>query len=584
VALGHVLATSALVVLYPRVGSVAGLFCLAAVLFSAFCFGLRGALTSAVAQVVLNVIAMQVAIQPAVPMDGPSMAGIVFFFLAGAAVGNQRDLSRRLREELLTNERLRTRERETLLAIPDAIIRVSSDGGCHFRAEPEPRPFAEVLELALGRILPSDTQAALEEAIARVRATQAAETMIVELPDAAYYDVRAFPCVDRSVQVVIRDITEQRRLLRRATSAENLASLGTLAAGLAHEINNPLTYVVSSVSAVGESLHDRDLKSELSHALDGCWRIRDLVSGILETTTAEREVSEPVLVPDALEAALALANPQTRHRATIRWHADEGLCALAHRTKLMQVVVNLVTNASQSFADTRTSANEISVRAYRKEDSVVIEVEDNGPGMDESTRLRALEPFFTTKEPGQGSGLGLFLCSSIVDSLQGTLQLESEAGRGTKVVLNFPATEEPPPRSRVVNRSVRPVPDTAPQLRVLVVDDEPEIRRALRRILEQKYEVSLCSNGAEALERFDSGERFDVILCDVLMPEMTGVELFGELERRFRDQAERVVFLTGGSTTEATRRFIEGKRTRVVGKPFRSADIESAVGRFARVS
>lgn len=130
---------------------------------------------------------------------------------------------------------------------------------------------------------------------------------------------------------------------------------------------------------------------------------------------------------------------------------------------------------------------------------------------------------------------------------------------------------------------MRPACDASVRGRILIVDDEPCIRRALQRLLGSRHDVTLCSHGAEALERLVVGERYDVILSDVLMPEMTGIELFAELERRFPEQSGRVVFMTGGATSESARVFIEKKRARVVSKPFRAKDIESAVCAFANL-
>jgi CheY-like chemotaxis protein/anti-sigma regulatory factor (Ser/Thr protein kinase) len=257
--------------------------------------------------------------------------------------------------------------------------------------------------------------------------------------------------------------------------------------------------------------------------------------------------------------------------------------ALAHRTKLIQVVVNLVINASQAFADHHTSAHVIQIRAYGEGDDVVIEVSDNGPGMDEATKQRALEPFFTTKEPGQGSGLGLFLCNSIVESLEGTIRIDSRLGEGTTVAVRLPVCEEPP-KSRVTRRSIpASISEPPAQLRVLVVDDEPEIRRALQRILSRTCAVSTCGNGVDAWQTFVEGEKYDVILCDVLMPEMTGMELFRLLAGKYPDQAERLLFITGGATSEATRIFMAKHANRVVSKPFNPIEVEATVrttGRF----
>ena len=579
VAAAHLVATAAIALLFPAMGWNAAVFGLAAVVVGAFCFGRRGGLATAAVQAALNAVVMQWVIDPPQVFDASAAFGIAFMFLVGAVVGNQRDLSRRLREELERNEQLRVRERETLAAIPDAMIRVGQLGTCHLQGEGVPGDLGEVLARVLGRALAPELQAELAQIIDSVRNSGKGRGMTLELSGPASYDVRCLPAADASVLVVIRDFTEQRRLMRRVTAAENLASLGTMAAGLAHEINNPLTYVVASLSAVKESLPAREEAGhqELDAALDGCWRIRDLVHDILETTTSRRSIIVPVYVPEVVEAALALARTQVRHRATIDWQYAAVPHALGHRTKLMQVVVNLVVNASQAFADNRTRANEIQVRAYGEGKEVVISVEDNGAGMDEATRLRALEPFFTTKEPGQGSGLGLFLCSSIVESLGGRLQIDSELGKGTKVAVRMPMAQEASLPDRI---EVTPTPAMAGaprRLRVLVIDDEPEIRRGLKRILRERHEVFLCGNGAEALERLAAGERYDVILCDLLMPEMTGIELYQELERRFREQAARVVFMTGGATSETARVFVEQQQARVVSKPFRPAEIEAVL-------
>ena len=583
----HVAATIALARLFPKVGSIAGICGLVAVVFSAFCFGLRGGLLASLGQLLLNTTVMQFVIVPAVPIDGSSAVGVLFFFIAGAVIGNQRDLSRRLREQLTANERLRVREQEILSAIPDAMIRIDSQGKCHVQPKSEPLALEAAMEHVIGRPVPADKLLAVSEAISRVRATGASQLLNLELFGPTFYDMRCLPAADASLLLVIRDMTELRRLLRRVTSAENLASLGTLAAGLAHEVNNPLTYVITSVSAVAQSLDGKNtnLQAELDTALEGCLRIRDLVRDILETATGRQNELKAVFVPESVESAVALVNLQTRHSATIKVQTEDVLYAQAQRTKLMQVVMNLVGNASQAFEDHRVSANEIVVRAFSQGDSVVIEVEDNGCGMDEVTRVRALEPFFTTKAVGRGSGLGLFLCSSIVDSLGGTLHIDSEAGRGTKVTVKLHAAEEPPPSSGILDRPVAPTPsnDTGP-LRVLVIDDEPQIRHALRRLLGGKHRVAFSANGVEALQRIVHGERYDVIICDLLMPEMTGIELFSQLQQRYPDQSERVVFLTGGATSESARLFIEGNRSRVLHKPFGPVEIESTLRTFAKVS
>jgi len=582
----HVVASAALALLYPVIGQTAGVFGLVSVVAGAICFGLRGGLVASVVQAVLNNLVMQFIIFPPVGLSGSSALGIAFMFAVGAAVGNQRDLSRRLREELMLNQRLRVRERETLAAIPDAMIRIEADGVCCLQGAEAQGQLGQVLEQALGRSLSTHLHREVSEQVKGAQTSGTARVFTLDLPGAVTYDARYLPAADASVLMVMRDVTEQRKLLRRLTSAENLASLGTMAAGLGHEINNPLTYVITSLSNMEQALSGagESVTTELRTALDGCWRIRDLVRNILDTSNSKKQEIDSVFVPEIIDTALVLVQPQVRHRATVIWNQQDVPCALAHRTKLLQVVVNLVVNASQAFLDNRASVNQILVRAYGDGEYVVIEVEDNGPGMDEVTKQRAVEPFFTTKEPGQGTGLGLFLCSSIIESLEGRLDIESEVGHGTKVIVRLPVADESPTSRIVIRRSSISVTDEVDtNSRILIVDDEPQIRRAMQRLLGKERTISLCANGAEALKRIVAGERFDVILCDILMPEMTGIELFDELKLHYPEQACRMVFISGGATSESVRAFLVKHRARVLAKPFQPAEFESAVLNLATV-
>lgn len=583
IAAGHVVATVALIVAYPSLGAPAGLFGLLAVLGGALVFGMRGGLASAGVQTLLNALVMQWALSPVVPFNVAALVGVLAYFLFAAALGNQRDLSRKLRTELELNEHLRVRERETLAAIPDVMLRIAPDDQCFVQGAPMDGGVDALFEIVLGRPLTHEQRTAIVERVRSVRERAVGESVTLEATG-AIHDVRFLPTADASVLVVLRDVTEQTRLLRRLTAAENLASLGTLAAGLAHEINNPLTYVIASIGTAAQCLAEGHTGAgpELDAALEGCWRIRDLVRSILATSAARHDAVEPVVVTEVVESALALVRHQVQHRATLEWVPELVPGALAHRTKLMQVVVNLVVNAAQSFTDPRTPEHWIRVRAYAESPWVCIEVKDNGAGMDETTRSRAIEPFFTTKDPGQGTGLGLFLCSSIVESLGGTLDIKSEAGAGTCVTVKLPMADESP-SSRVTTLEKPLVLSQIPRrFSAVVVDDEPQIRRALCRVLSKTYDVKECGSGRELLQQIVSGARFDVILCDISMPEMTGIELFDELRRGFPDLAERVLFLTGGATSESARRFISKHSDRVINKPFNFREVEVAVRGMAR--
>ncbi len=576
-----------MVALHPVLGRQSAAVGLLPVLAGAIGFGLWGGIGSATLQFLLTCAVMEWGVTPAVPFDSTAILGTGLWIVMGAAVGNQRDLTLRLRAELRRNEQLRVRERETLQAIPDTMIRSTPDGACQLGGETEPTSLSAALARAIGES-PSDEQvAALARDIARARTTGEPQTGSLELHGGTFHDVRSLPSTDGSVLVVMRDATQQRRLHRRLASTENLASLGTLAAGLAHEINNPLTYVITSVNAIGESAASQNptIAAEVDAALEGAWRIRDLVHSILEATNDHSESVKPVSVADVLDTVRTLVDARVRERATLTCESDGAPLVMSHHARLVQVVVSLVVNACQSFDARSRESNSIVVRGTEVGNQVLIRVRDNGPGMDETTQLRAVEPFYTTREPGAGSGLGLFLCNSIVESLGGSLEIDSGVGSGTTVTLRLPtAGSAASPASSRTRREQAMATHGLPRCRVLIVDDEPEIRRALRRQLGRTHAISMSSNGREALQRFAMGERFDVVLCDLLMPEVNGMELFHELEQQYPEQADRVIFITGGATSEAAQAFVENHRDRVIGKPFTPVAIEAAMRGVVRFS
>ena len=568
--------------LYPVVGPNAAILSLVPVIFAARRRGLVGGVMGALVQSVLVDVLYVSTIHPSPPFEKTSFLGMVFWLTIGAAVGYQRDLSRKLHAELAINKQLRQCELETLAALPDAMIRVHPDGTCRLQGKESVRPLAEALTEAVGCSFPAHLLDQVNECIRSVATDHIPQGIALELPGPSYVDLRCLHAADGSVLLVLRNVTEERLLQKRLIASENLASLGTLAAGLAHEINNPLTYVVANVDTVASLPAQADrssLRPHLDAALEGCRRIRDLVREFLETSRGHEGTITAVSIPKVLETVLVMVRSQVRHRATVTCDYTGVPNALGHRGKLVQVVVNLVVNASQAFVDGHAAENKIAIRAFGEGEQVVIQVADNGPGMDAQTRERALDPFFTTKNHGQGSGLGLFLSHSIMTSFGGSLEIESEPGRGTTVTVRMPVTNQliTSSTSIPVQRPDSITPRVATGARVLVVDDEPQIRRALIRLLGSTYEVSNCANGAEVLARLLTGETFDVILCDLLMPKMTGIELYEEMERCWPNQAARTVFLTGGTITESAKVFVDRHAARIIRKPFERSEIEAIV-------
>ena len=398
---------------------------------------------------------------------------------------------------------------------------------------------------------------------------------------------------------------QHKELQSKLAQTDRLTSLGTLAAGIAHEINNPLAYVLLNIAFVTEqlpqliddsrsarfgaashpildvspegrapSLEDRQTEVHLAleHAKDGAERIRSIVRGLKTFSRPEDESRTPVDVRKVMESSIGMVHNEIRHRARLVKDFGDVPPVFANDARLGQVFLNLLVNASQSLPEGNAARNEIRVTTRRDgAGMVVIEVRDTGAGIPANIRGRIFEPFFTTKPVGIGTGLGLAICHGIVTSFGGQLSVESEVGRGSVFRVALPVAAVAPPTTRPRAPSKEPV-DDAPRGRILVVDDEPIICFTIERLLSAEYDVAAVTSASAALDKILHGERYDVILCDLMMPEMDGIELYEALGREARTQAERIVFVTGGAFTPRGQEFLASVPNARVEKPF---DVES---------
>ncbi len=248
---------------------------------------------------------------------------------------------------------------------------------------------------------------------------------------------------------VLRDLTDR----RRAEESSRLAALGTLAAGVAHEINNPLSYVVANVVHVQERLAgspdgapglSRELAEPLAEAVDGARRVRDIVRQLRSFARPEEQTG-PVDPARALRAALAMAHGELRHRARLATDLAPTPPVLASENRLTQVFLNLLMNAAQAIPEGAVERNEVRVALHARDREVALEISDTGQGMTEEVRARIFEPFYTTKGHGEGTGLGLAISHSIVTAMGGRIEVESAPGKGSTFRVVLPAAEDAGP-------------------------------------------------------------------------------------------------------------------------------------------
>jgi PAS domain S-box-containing protein len=378
-------------------------------------------------------------------------------------------------------------------------------------------------------------------------------------------------------------VTERVNMQSQLLQAERLASMGTLSASVAHEINNPLSYVLSNLDFAAKELADPEsvpksgeLAEWVSLAREGAARVARIVRGLKAFGRQDDDRLEPTDVLAALERSLDMADNAIRHRARLVRSLKDVPPVFANDLRLSQVFVNLLLNAAQAIPEGHRDANEIRVRAWHEEaqSAVIVEIEDTGTGMEPEVKARAFEPFFTTKPIGVGTGLGLSICHGIVHGLGGSIDVESRPGEGTKIRLRLPASG----RARQTDAVLRPRGAPLRRGRLLIVDDNERVANTFAmRLSDHDVEVSLDPRAAA--DRVLGGDSFDVIFCDLMMPAMTGMDLYAVIARDRPKQAERMVFVTGGAFTPAARDFVASVPNAVLEKPF---DEEKLVAVLAR--
>ncbi len=380
------------------------------------------------------------------------------------------------------------------------------------------------------------------------------------------------------VVVLIRDLTERKELQSRLLVADRMAALGTLAAGVAHEINNPLTYVFTNVQVATELAKQEDLRAGqildcLADAASGCRRVQGIVDDLRKLSRESATDRAAVEVVPIVEGCLAVANNEIRHRARVELHFAPVRPVLANEGRLAQVILNLLINAAQAMPPGQVERMKLTVSVLEEAEDVVVEVRDTGCGISADVRERMFDPFFTTKDPGVGTGLGLSICHSIVTSMGGSIQVDSEVGQGTTFRVRLPAAE----RTAVASPPPEPPPPEISEASILIVDDEPSVRRAVARAL--RGNTLVLANGADEALELCSAARFDAIFCDVMMPGKSGIEFYEALAVRDPELASRVVFITGGAYTETARSFLANVANPTVPKPFDVSVLRNALRR-----
>ncbi len=431
----------------------------------------------------------------------------------------------------------------------------------------------------------------------------------------------------RRYAAIIRDVTdrvERDRELRRAHAEleaahaqmlhnNKLVALGQVAAGVAHEVNNPASYVLMNLDEVaavlerGESAFKslrtsllawldgeqreraeeclagfpvhrifREGRDLVTECVDGVQRITSLVKDLRGFARIDEADVSMLGLNDVVVTACKIVGPHLRQRAHLKTQLESSRFVAADRRRLVQVVTNLLVNAGQALEEGYADEQVIEVTTRDDADSVVLRVRDTGPGIEPELLERIFDPFFTTKRE-RGTGLGLSLCSDIVRQHSGSVGVFSTPGQGAIFEVRLPFDTGLVPAQPGGNSGEEAVPARA--ARVLVIDDEPQLVRAYRRILGRHHQVTVATGGAAGLALIEKNPDFDAIVCDLTMPDVDGVRIYRSLDRIAPHLKDRIIFSSGGAFTRRAEELLSTIPNPFLEKPVDPTELLDAIER-----
>jgi len=417
-----------------------------------------------------------------------------------------------------------------------------------------------------------------------------------------------------AVCVVASDVTDVRAMQASLAHSDRLARIGSLAAGVAHEINNPLTYIMHGLDDVKHAIREQDRRSRalvgalsarfggeeveriakeagwdrqagdgrselelrVREVFEGSRRIRDIVAELRSLAQAEHEDRRrPLDLAEICRGAAKLASHQVRHNATVELELEAVPEVFGNEGRLAQVLINLLINAGQALGENDRGVVRLTTRA--RAGRVLVEVQDNGPGIPADHLQQLCEPFFTTKPPGEGSGLGLWICRRIIEGHGGSIAVANRPEGGATFTIDLPPWDGAESGEEASWSTWNRTVESSETGTLLLVEDEDLVRRSLTRRLSRQHDVIDVASVDEAIAVLAGDAPVDAVLCDLMLGGRTGAELYRWIEENAPHLTHRFVVVSGGAVTREAREFINSGVVRVVAKPVDPNDLDAAV-------
>jgi len=388
------------------------------------------------------------------------------------------------------------------------------------------------------------------------------------------------------IQVIQNDITErkqaeerERQLQQELHLASRLATVGEMSSGIAHEINNPLTGVIGFSSLLLKKDLPDDIRKDVNVIYEGAQRVASITDRMLTFARQRKPERISVNINDIIKNTLAMRAYEMESsniKVTTQLASDIPLTS-ADASQLQQAFINIILNAEMEMNLAHGKGN-LTVKTERIDNTIRVSFKDNGPGISKKNMDRLFDPFFTTRDPDKGTGLGLSICYSIVTQHGGKIYARSRLGKGTTFFVELPiVTKE---EQLKMAEPAAEVSKTLSRARILVVDDDTAVQQFLTTILTKEgHQVEIVENGDDALEKVGS-EDYDVILLDIKLPGMSGIEVYKYMQKTVKSLARRVVFITGDTMSKDTMDFLSRTRAPYITKPFDDEQLMKDVDRI----